>query len=112
VTTNTCGSDKHMVGGRTTAPVGQTLGHEITGEVVEAGDDVLFVKKGDICSVPFNMACGRCRMCKSHEFTTKQAGQQFGPATSMRVAGLPPRVVSERYNRLTKFQRRFLCREM
>lgn len=63
VTTNICGSDQHMVRGRTTAPVGQTLGHEITGEVVEVGDDVLFVKVGDICSVPFNIACGRCRMC-------------------------------------------------
>ncbi len=63
VTTNICGSDQHMVRGRTTAPVGQTLGHEITGEVVEVGDDVLFVKEGDICSVPFNIACGRCRMC-------------------------------------------------
>ncbi|WP_134767870.1 formaldehyde dehydrogenase, glutathione-independent [Nocardioides sp. 1609] len=63
VTTNICGSDQHMVRGRTTAPIGQTLGHEITGEVVELGEDVLFVKKGDICSVPFNIACGRCRMC-------------------------------------------------
>ena len=63
VTTNICGSDQHMGRGRTTAPVGQTLGHEITGEVVETGDDVLFVKEGDICSVPFNIACGRCRMC-------------------------------------------------
>lgn len=63
VTTNICGSDQHMVRGRTTAPVGQSLGHEITGEVVEKGDDVLFVDVGDICSVPFNIACGRCRMC-------------------------------------------------
>jgi glutathione-independent formaldehyde dehydrogenase len=63
VATNICGSDQHMVRGRTTAPVGQTLGHEITGEVVEVGDDVLFVKPGDICSAPFNIACGRCRMC-------------------------------------------------
>jgi glutathione-independent formaldehyde dehydrogenase len=63
VTTNICGSDQHMVRGRTTAPVGQSLGHEITGEVVEVGEDVLFVKEGDICSVPFNIACGRCRMC-------------------------------------------------
>jgi glutathione-independent formaldehyde dehydrogenase len=63
VTTNICGSDQHMVRGRTTAPVGQTLGHEITGEVVETGDDVLFHQAGDICSVPFNIACGRCRMC-------------------------------------------------
>ncbi|MFJ9388996.1 formaldehyde dehydrogenase, glutathione-independent [Nocardioides sp. NPDC101246] len=63
VTSNICGSDQHMVRGRTTAPVGQTLGHEITGEIVEIGDDVLFHEVGDICSVPFNIACGRCRMC-------------------------------------------------
>src|ERR671925_1744030 len=63
IATNICGSDQHMVRGRTTAPVGQTLGHEITGEVVEVGEDVLNVKVGDICSVPFNIACGRCRMC-------------------------------------------------
>ncbi len=63
VSTNICGSDQHMVRGRTTAPVGQTLGHEITGEVVEKGNDVQFVDIGDICSVPFNIACGRCRNC-------------------------------------------------
>ena len=37
VTTNICGSDQHMVRGRTTAPQGLILGHEITGEVIEAG---------------------------------------------------------------------------
>jgi glutathione-independent formaldehyde dehydrogenase len=62
--TNICGSDQHMVRGRTTAPVGQTLGHEITGEVLEVGSDVEFVSTGDLVSVPFNIACGRCRNCK------------------------------------------------
>src|SRR5437763_7180513 len=65
VATNICGSDQHMVRGRTTAPKGQTLGHEITGEVIELGRDVEFIKKGDLVSVPFNIACGRCRMCKT-----------------------------------------------
>jgi glutathione-independent formaldehyde dehydrogenase len=64
VATNICGSDQHMVRGRTTAPEGQTLGHEITGEVIEAGRDVEFIKVGDLCSVPFNISCGRCRNCK------------------------------------------------
>src|SRR5438067_7864031 len=64
VSTNICGSDQHMVRGRTTAPAGLVLGHEITGEVVEVGRDVEFVKKGDLVSVPFNIACGRCRNCK------------------------------------------------
>ena len=64
VSTNICGSDQHMVRGRTTAPAGLILGHEITGEVIEAGPDVEFIKVGDLCSVPFNIACGRCRNCK------------------------------------------------
>ena len=67
VATNICGSDQHMVRGRTTAPADLVLGHEITGEVVEVGSDVEFIKKGDICSVPFNISCGRCRNCKERK---------------------------------------------
>lgn len=64
VSTNICGSDQHMVRGRTTAPAGMVLGHEITGEVIEKGKDVEFLNIGDLVSVPFNVACGRCRTCK------------------------------------------------
>jgi glutathione-independent formaldehyde dehydrogenase len=64
IATNICGSDQHMVRGRTTAPNGLVLGHEITGEVIETGRDVEFIKEGDLVSVPFNIACGRCRNCK------------------------------------------------
>lgn len=65
VTTNICGSDQHMVRGRTSLPGGHmVLGHEITGEVVETGPGCEFVNVGDICSVPFNIACGRCAACK------------------------------------------------
>src|SRR2546428_12986279 len=61
VSTNICGSDQHMVRGRTTAPHGLILGHEITGEVIEAGRDVEFIKGGDLCWVRFNIAGGGCR---------------------------------------------------
>jgi glutathione-independent formaldehyde dehydrogenase len=67
VATNICGSDQHMVRGRTTAPADLVLGHEITGEVIEVGPDVEFIKVGDICSVPFNISCGRCRNCKERK---------------------------------------------
>ncbi|WP_147803163.1 formaldehyde dehydrogenase, glutathione-independent [Alkalicoccus halolimnae] len=67
VTTNICGSDQHMVRGRTTAPEGLILGHEITGEIIECGRDVEFMQKGDLVSVPFNIACGRCRACKEQD---------------------------------------------
>ncbi|MGW0147139.1 formaldehyde dehydrogenase, glutathione-independent [Streptomyces sp. NPDC003333] len=65
--TNICGSDQHMVRGRTTAPEGLVLGHEITGEIVEKGPDVEFLDVGDVVSVPFNIACGRCRNCKERK---------------------------------------------
>src|SRR6201996_6615814 len=64
VTTNICGSDQHMVRGRTSAPAGMVLGHEITGEVIEKGSDVEMIALGDLVSVPFNVACGRCRTCR------------------------------------------------
>ncbi len=64
VSTNICGSDQHMVRGRTTAPKGIVLGHEITGEIIEKGKDVEFLNVGDLVSVPFNVACGRCRACR------------------------------------------------
>ncbi|MEY2532150.1 MAG: glutathione-independent formaldehyde dehydrogenase [bacterium] len=67
VCTNICGSDQHMVRGRTTAPEGLILGHEITGEVIEAGRDVEYIKEGDLVSAPFNIACGRCRNCKERK---------------------------------------------
>jgi len=53
-----------MVRGRTTAPKGLVLGHEISGEIVELGRDVETLNVGDIVSVPFNIACGRCSNCK------------------------------------------------
>ena len=64
VSTNICGSDQHMVRGRTSAPAGMVLGHEITGEVIEKGSDVEMIEVGDLVSVPFNVACGRCRTCR------------------------------------------------
>ena len=64
VTTNICGSDQHMVRGRTTAPQGLILGHEITGEIIEKGSDVEMLNIGDLVTVPFNIACGRCRNCR------------------------------------------------
>lgn len=64
VATNICGSDQHMVRGRTTAPKGLVLGHEITGEIIEKGSDVEYLDVGDLVTVPFNVACGRCRNCR------------------------------------------------
>src|ERR1700728_3659720 len=84
VATNICGSDQHMVRGRTTAPKGIVLGHEILGEVIEKGKDVLFINVGDLVSVPFNVACGRCRACRERNtgvclnVNSQQPGGAYG----------------------------------
>lgn len=65
VASNICGSDLHIYRGSFPAPDGMVMGHEMTGEVVEIGSDVEFLKEGDLVSVPFNVACGRCRNCRN-----------------------------------------------
>lgn len=72
VATDICGSDQHIYRGRFVVPRGTVLGHEITGEVAEIGrDEVAEIGRdverlavGDLVSVPFNVACGRCHNCK------------------------------------------------
>lgn len=84
VSTNICGSDQHMVRGRTTAPKGIILGHEITGEIIERGKDVEFLDIRDWVTVPFNIACGRCRSCRERNtgvclnVNDKQPGGAYG----------------------------------
>ena len=70
VVTNICGSDQHIYRGRFPAPSGMRLGHENTGEVVEVGPAVEFIKKGDLVSIPFNVSCGKCRNCKERHTDT------------------------------------------
>lgn len=67
IASNICGSDQHMVRGRTTAPKGLVLGHEITGEIIEKGRDVEYLAVGDVVTAPFNVACGRCRTCREQQ---------------------------------------------
>ena len=60
------------------------VGHEITGEILEKGPDVEFLDVGDLVSVPFNIACGRCRNCKEQatgiclEVNEARPGSAFG----------------------------------
>lgn len=63
-TTNICGSDLHMYEGRTNVEKGKVLGHENLGVVVEAGEAVQIVKKGDRVCLPFNISCGCCKNCE------------------------------------------------
>ena len=45
------------------APLGQVLGHEPAGEVVQIGERVDDIEDGDRVAVPFNLGDGTCRHC-------------------------------------------------
>ncbi|HEX6907684.1 MAG TPA: zinc-dependent alcohol dehydrogenase [Terriglobales bacterium] len=60
-----CGSDLHLYDGFIpTMEAGDILGHEFMGEVVDTGQEVKKVKRGDKVVVPFTIACGQCFFCQ------------------------------------------------
>src|SRR5919199_1013688 len=63
--TAVCGSDLHLFDGYVpTVRVGDILGHEFMGEVVEGGPAVQNLKVGDRVVVPFTISCGQCSYCQ------------------------------------------------
>lgn len=59
-----CGSDLHLYDGfMPTMQAGDVIGHEPMGEVVEVGNGVRKLKKGDRVVVPFTISCGTCWFC-------------------------------------------------
>ena len=79
VSTNICGSDQHMVRGRTTAQTGLVLGHEITGEVIEKGSDVENLKIGDLGATPAGAAPAAVEAPQSAPATAPAAGAAPAP---------------------------------
>lgn len=70
-----CGSDLHLMDGLVpTMCVGDVMGHEAMGEVVEAGPEAraLGLKVGDRVVVPFQMTCGECEQCRAGNYSVCQ----------------------------------------
>ncbi len=66
-----CGSDiriYHHGNNRVNPP--QTLGHEISGEVVEVGKNVTKFRKGDRVAIGADVPCGECVFCVAGIATT------------------------------------------
>jgi len=71
-----CGTDAHILAGRFPAARGTVLGHEIAGEIVDLGDDVVGLARGDLVAVEPHLYCGRCHFCRigaEHLCLSKQA---------------------------------------
>lgn len=64
--TGLCGSDLHLYDVMSPFMTeGDVLGHEPMGVVEEVGADARGLSPGDRVVVPFNIACGRCAMCRA-----------------------------------------------
>jgi threonine dehydrogenase-like Zn-dependent dehydrogenase len=75
-TTNICGSDLHLY--EPLAPfmgVGNVLGHESMGQVVEVGSEAGDLRVGDRVAIPFQISCGHCWMCGQGLYTQCETTQ-------------------------------------
>jgi threonine dehydrogenase-like Zn-dependent dehydrogenase len=74
-----CGSDLHVWFGRETGlDLGTVMGHEFLGEVVEVGQAVTRLRRGDRVGSPFSTSCGDCFYCKSGLSARCLRGELFG----------------------------------
>lgn len=74
-----CGSDLHPYFGREVGlDVGTVMGHELVGEVVEAGAEVGRWGAGDRVVAPFTTCCGACAYCLRGLTARCTRGQLFG----------------------------------
>ena len=77
-----CSTDAHIVSGRLDCgKPPAVLGHEICGEVLETGRDVVGFRAGDRVVVETSIGCGRCRPCHTGN---KHLCREF------REVGFPP----------------------
>ena len=63
--TTICGGDLHIFRGKhPAAPLPVAIGHEVAGEVIEAGPEVTRVQIGDRIAVEPVITCGKCHFCR------------------------------------------------
>ncbi|HVL97806.1 MAG TPA: zinc-dependent alcohol dehydrogenase [Egibacteraceae bacterium] len=75
-----CGSDLHLYGHYVPGlKVGDILGHEFMGEVVETGPEVSNLAVGDRVVVPFPIACGACNACKRELYSLCENSNTTAP---------------------------------
>jgi threonine dehydrogenase-like Zn-dependent dehydrogenase len=74
-----CGSDLHPYFGRERGlDRGTVMGHELVGEIVEAGADVRTLSVGDRVVAPFSTSCGSCFYCHTGLTARCERGALFG----------------------------------
>jgi threonine dehydrogenase-like Zn-dependent dehydrogenase len=81
-TTAICGSDLHLLDGKTPGMrPGSVIGHEFVGTVVAAGPEASPVKEGQRVLGSFLIACGRCPQCAARRYNFCSARRALGMGT-------------------------------
>ncbi len=75
-----CHSDYELISGKYIVPFTYPIipGHEWSGEVVEVGEEIKDLKKGDRVVGECVIGCGDCLLCKSGNFTNCPYADHFG----------------------------------
>ncbi len=60
----TCDLDALIITGQSPFAPPFPLGHECVAEVLDAGDGVTSLERGQLVSVPFQISCGECEPCR------------------------------------------------
>ena len=60
----TCDLDALIITGQSPFPPPFPLGHECVAEVLDVGDRVTSLERGQLVSVPFQISCGECAPCR------------------------------------------------
>jgi len=81
--TGICGSDLHIYHGRIKMEQGFVIGHEFVGTVIEAGDAVTRVSKGDRVLGCFHTACGTCFFCMRGAYHACDDARVFGHGATL-----------------------------
>lgn len=79
-----CGTDLHLA--RSQARDWQTWGHEIAGEVAQAGRGVVTAREGDWVALESSSYCGRCDQCRNGRADLCNRAPRFGQAGVMGFA--------------------------
>jgi len=81
-----CGSDLHIyrwdeLTARLRTPLPMTMGHEFSGEIVEVGKEVKWLKLGDRIAGESHIPCGACYYCRTGNMHVCQNMLVFGVQT-------------------------------
>lgn len=66
-TAGVCGTDLHIYRGEYMADYPLIPGHEFSGEVVEVGEDVDYIRVGDRVAPDPNIFCNHCEFCRNDQ---------------------------------------------